>query len=101
MNRNVLLVGLKAIVVEDARKRITARDVSLFSATSLEEVRKVFDEQTIDSVIVGAGLDLETRMQIVRHVFEASDTTTVHLKDKASGPQGFLPFVNSVLSSKT
>jgi len=42
----------------------------------------------MDKVIVGAGIDLETRLQIVRHIFESSDSTTVHLT---------LPFVTSIL----
>jgi hypothetical protein len=42
----------------------------------------------MDKVIMGAGMDLETRLQIVNHIFEASDSTTVHLK---------LPFVTSIL----
>ena len=46
----------------------------------------------------GAGLDLEPRLETVREIFLASDKTTVHLKDFASGPDGFLPFVRSVLA---
>jgi hypothetical protein len=33
----------------------------------------------------------------VREIFQSSDTTTVHMKDRASGPDGFLPFVRSLL----
>jgi hypothetical protein len=40
----------------------------------------------------------EARLEIVREIFLASDKTTVHLKDFASGPDGFLPFVRSVLA---
>jgi hypothetical protein len=46
---------------------------------------------------MGAGIDLETRLQIVREIFQLSETTTVHMKDHATGSQGFLPFVRSVL----
>jgi hypothetical protein len=46
----------------------------------------------------GAGLDLDIRLEIVREIFQTSETTTVHLKDVASGPGGFLPFVRSVLA---
>jgi len=51
----------------------------------------------IDHVVVGAGTDLDTRLGIVRGIFESSDATTVYMKDHPSGPQGFLPFVRSVL----
>jgi DNA-binding response OmpR family regulator len=97
MNRNVLLVGRKAIVLDDVREGLAVQDVTLFSATTLDDVRKVLDEHAIDMVIMGAGIDLDTRLQIVRHIFEASSSTTVHLKDRDSGPQGFLPFVKGLL----
>jgi hypothetical protein len=64
----------------------------------LDEVRSAFAQADIDHVIMGAGLDLEARLEIVREIFLASDKTTVHLKDFASGPDGFLPFVRSVLA---
>lgn len=97
MNKDVLLVGRRGIVLDEVRKEITAQDVTLFDATTLEDVRNVLAEHPIDTVIMGAGLDLEMRLQIVRHVFEASDSTTVHMKDRDSGPEGFLPFVKEVL----
>jgi hypothetical protein len=98
MTRNVLLLGRTGIVVEDAQRQLRMPDVQLFSATGLDEVRAAFAEAHIDHVIMGAGLDLETRLEIIREIFQASDTTTVHLKDFASGPNGFLPFVRSVLT---
>jgi hypothetical protein len=36
-------------------------------------------------------------LEIAREVFETSDWTTVHIKDRASGPEGFLPFVRSII----
>lgn len=38
-----------------------------------------------------------TRLEIVREMFRSSDTTTVHMKDRVSGKQTFLPFARSVL----
>jgi len=98
MNKDVLLVGRTSTVLDEVRKGLTAHDVTLFCATTLDDVRKVLDEHPIDTVIMGAGVDLETRLRIVRHVFEASNSTTVHMKDFDSGPEGFLPFVEEVLN---
>jgi hypothetical protein len=98
MARNVLLLGRLGVVVEDAQRQLRLPDVQLHVATGVDEVRAAFAHAGIDHVIMGAGLDLETRLEIVREVFRASDTTTVHLKDVASGPEGFLPFVRSVLA---
>ena len=68
MMRNVLLLGRLGVVVEDAQRQL------------------------------GAGLRLEDRLEIIREVVLASDRTTVHMKDFASGPDGFLAFVRSVLT---
>ncbi|KAF2476792.1 uncharacterized protein BDR25DRAFT_300630 [Lindgomyces ingoldianus] len=46
---------------------------------------------------MGAGIELEKRLEIVRRMFELSQTTTVHLKDANLGPQGFLLFVKVIL----
>jgi hypothetical protein len=71
---------------------------SISEGTSVEDIRSVFARTTIDHVIMGGGLPLETRLEMVRVIFESSETTSVHMKDVASGSQGFLPFVRSVLS---
>jgi len=97
VTRNVLLLGRLGVVVEEAQQQLQMPDVRLFTATGLDEVRATFAEVGIDHVIMGAGLDLEVRLEIIREVFRTSDTTTVHMKDFASGPAGFLPFVRSVL----
>ena len=51
----------------------------------------------IDHAIIGGGIDLARRIEIVREVFTLSDSTTVHM-NSPSGPESFLPFVRSVLS---
>lgn len=72
-------------------------DLELLGGSGLEDVQATFAQADIDHVIVGGGLELETRLEMVREVFQASDRATVHLKDQLSGPEGFLPFVRSVL----
>jgi hypothetical protein len=53
------------------------------------------------TLIMGAGLDLDTRLEIVREIFERSDTTTVHMKGRLPAADGFLPFVSAVLNGLT
>ena len=102
MARNVLLAGRYPVLVEDAERQVTVPpSVRFFAATGLGEVRDAFAEAEIDHVIMGAGLDIEVRLEIVREVFRMSDTTTVHLKDFASGLDGFLPFAQAVLDGLT
>jgi hypothetical protein len=94
----VLLLGRLGAVIEDAQRQLQMPDVQLLVATGLDEVRSAFAQADIDHVVMGAGLDLDVRLEIVREIFLASDKTSVHMKDAASGPDGFLPFVRSVLA---
>jgi hypothetical protein len=95
---NVLLLGLKGVIVDDVKDQVQVADIQLFGGTGIDDVRTTFERTSIDSVIMGGGIDLETRLEIVREIFQLSDTTSVHMKDIASGPQGFLPFVRSILN---
>jgi hypothetical protein len=95
--KNVLLVGLTSIVIDDARDHLDMPDLRLFTGNGIDDVRSAFAQARIDHVIMGAGIDLETRLAIVREIFQSSDTTTVHMKDRASGKEAFLPFARSVL----
>jgi hypothetical protein len=93
----VLLLGLRGIVVEDARAHLQMPDVDVYGGGSIEEMRAVFAQTKVDHVIMGGGLDLEIRLAIVREVFQLSNATTVHMKDIETGPQGFFPFVHALL----
>lgn len=95
--KNVLLLGLTGVVIDDAREHLDMPDLRLFTGTGIDDVRSAFAQARIDHVIMGAGIDLETRLAIVREIFESSDTTTVHMKDRTSGKEAFLPFARSVL----
>lgn len=95
--KNVLLLGLTSAVIDDARDHLDMPDLRLFTGTGIDDVRSAFAQARIDHVIMGAGIDLETRLAIVREVFQTSDVTTVHMKDRASGKEAFLPFARSVL----
>jgi DNA-binding NtrC family response regulator len=97
MTKNVLLVGLKTIILDQVQKNLDVKDVRLFTGSSVEDVRAAFDREPIDIVIMGAGLDIDVRLEIIKLIFSLSETTTVHMKDHASGPEGLIPFVNAVL----
>jgi hypothetical protein len=97
MTQKVLLLGRTDAVLDDAQRHLDGMDIQLFGGTGIEDVRSVFAQASIDHVFMGAGIDLETRLQIIREIFQLSDMTTVHMKDHASGPKGFLPFVRAVL----
>jgi hypothetical protein len=94
----VLLLGRKGIVVENVREGISLKNVVLLGGTDLEEVKAAFSEHDISIVVMGAGIELADRLEIIEHIFNVSTSATVHMKDWDSGPQGMLPFVDSVLN---
>ena len=97
--RTVLILGRRHSVVDGAEHQLELDlpGIHLLEGISIDDVRSAFAQTKIDHVIMGAGLDLDDRLQIIREIFQASDTTSVHMKDRASGPQGFLPFIRAVL----
>lgn len=97
MLRTILLLGLMDSVVTDVKNRLAAPDVQVLTGTGLEELRVAFSKGGIDAVIMGAGIDLETRVGLVREVFTLSNSTSVHMKDRDTGPGGYFPFVQSTL----
>jgi len=97
MSQKILLLGVLDSILLDVQQ-VARPNFEYFRGTSVEDIRSVFARTTIDHVIMGGGLPLETRLEMVRVIFESSETTSVHMKDVASGSQGFLPFVRSVLS---
>jgi hypothetical protein len=74
--------------------------VTFFSGHSLEDAVGILERAHIDPVILGGGLDLDVRLQIVRSVFENSASTTVHM-NSPSGPKSYLPFVRVCFAGLT
>ena len=93
----ILLVGKQLTSVPP---RLNIKDVEYFAAPDLKTVQKIFEKNNnaIDTVIMGAGIELEKRLEVARYVFNTSNTTSVHMKDWETGPEGFVPFINRVLS---
>ena len=95
--KTCLLLGRKGIIVDDVKDSLDARAIKLIVGTSLQDVKDSFDLNDIDIVIMGGGIDIKVRLDIIRFIFETSNSTTIHMKDWNSGPTGMLPFVNGVL----
>lgn len=98
MARKILLLGRKGIVVDDAKAYLTDPDLEIFAGTGIDDLRATFSHHPdIKHVFMGAGIDLEIRLDIVRETFHLSQDTSVHMKDASSGRQGFLSFVKAIL----
>jgi hypothetical protein len=97
MAKTVLLLGVRADVLEPVRQELQTPGIEFLSGTGEADVDGALRNADIDHVIIGGGLDLGARAAMVRKVFQSSDRATVHMKDQMSGPEGFLPFVKAVL----
>jgi hypothetical protein len=97
MSKKILLLGVLDSILADVEQQVARPDLEVFRGTSVEDVRSTLARTNIDHVIMGGGIPLETRLEMVREIFQSSDTANVHMKDQSSGSQGFLPFVRSVL----
>jgi hypothetical protein len=95
--KKILLVGKQ---LTNVPPELAIKNVQFFAAPDLKTAREVFEKNNnvIDMVIMGAGIELEKRLDIARYVFTISNKTTVHMKDRETGPEGFVPFINGVLA---
>ena len=96
--RKVILLGKLQSNLDKGRAQITVPDIEFISCTSLASLQDALTMQGVDTVITGAGLDLEIRLAAIQIIYKASDGISVYMKDYASGPEGFGPFANRVLN---
>ncbi len=95
---NVMLIGRNQWVIDAAERELTSPQRAVYGAVTMAELEAVLTENRIDHAFVGPGLDLDLRMELIRRVFELTDSTTVHLKDFSHGPEGALAFVEAILT---
>lgn len=101
MSIKVLLMERLNIVVEDAKGQFNVPDSEDFTTTELAQVKAIFHDHSIQHVFMGAGIEIEQRLEIVRSVFQDSEkNTTVRRKDAASGQKGCFPVAQAILSGR-
>jgi hypothetical protein len=97
MNKKILLLGVLDSILAEVEQQVARPGFEFFRGTSVEDVRATLARTNIDQVIMGGGLPLETRLEMVREIFLSSDTANVHMKSHIPRSEGFLPFVQAVL----
>ncbi len=94
MMKSGLLIGGHAAYLGKLAQAVRAEDIALFVATNLDDVNRIFDNETIDIVILGRESDPEYRLQVLRRIFAVSPTSSVHLMGTGGDP---LLFVRAML----
>lgn len=97
--RKVILLGKLQSNLDKGRAQITVPDIDFITCTSLASLQDALTDPDVDTVITGAGLELDVRLTAIKMIYKASDSISVHMKDYASGPEGFGPFANRVLNN--
>jgi hypothetical protein len=64
-----------------------------------EVIRQLETEPGIACVVMGAGLDDAIRGDLVGVIARRRPDVTIHLKDRASGPEGMAAFVRTVVEA--
>jgi hypothetical protein len=59
--------GVLDSILADAQQQVAHPDFEFFRGTSLEDVRATLARTNIDHVIMGGGIPLETRLEMVRN----------------------------------
>ena len=93
----VILMGRKPETMMKLVAGLKQTDVKFATGTGINDLKVAFSDELPAAVIMGAGLPLEVRLSIIEYIFEHSKSTTVHMKDWASGSSGMLPFVSGIV----
>lgn len=96
--KKCILLGLLRSVLDDAIEKLADPAFELIGCTSIEEMKATLETNEIAHVFIGAGLDIDIRIAAARAVLETSLVTQVHLKNYSAGPQGYLPFIRTILA---
>ncbi len=97
----VLLIGRLPHVIGNVAKELQHLPIEWLGAHDhAEVVRQLETEPRISCVIMGAGLDDRIRGDLIGIIAELRPDLCIHLKDRASGPDGLVPFVARVVESE-
>jgi hypothetical protein len=65
MTKRVLILGLQPSLVDDFRRQLEMPDVEFVGGTGADDVRSALVQGDLDHVILGGGLNLQTRLEAV------------------------------------
>ncbi len=94
----VLLIGRLPNVIGNVAQQLDHLPIQWLGAHDQDEVRRQLDaEPRIACAIIGAGLDDKIRGEMVGIIAARRPDICIHLKDRASGPDGLMPFVARIV----
>ena len=101
MHPVVLLIGRLPAVIGNVALQLDHLPIEWLGAHDhAEVVRQLETEPRIACVIMGAGLDDGMRGDLIGLIASLRPDVCIHLKDRASGPDGLVPFVQRVVQQE-
>jgi hypothetical protein len=93
----VLLVGRLPHVIGNVASELDHLPIRWLGAHDHGEVIRQLDTKPdIACVIMGGGLDDDIRGDLVGLIAQRRPDICIHIKDRASGPEGMVPFVERI-----
>ena len=96
MTYKVLIVAKTANWLEGFIKQIDTKNIEIFGGINLDDVRRIFEQESIDLLFMGPHYPGDDRLQIIEHVYSVSKSTSVHMKSNEADP---VSFVNSIIKA--
>ena len=94
----VIFIGRLPTVIGDVARQLDHFPIQWLGAHDQDEVCRQLDaEPRIACAIMGAGLDDRVRGEMIGLIAARRPDICIHLKDRASGPEGLVPFVERVV----
>lgn len=94
----VVILGRTQPVLDDVIAEVSRPGLTITGSTDPQHLLDALTDVPVDLVVIGGGIDLDSRLALVREVFDRSADTTVHL-NSPSGPASFLPFVRALVNA--
>ena len=94
----VLLVGRLRDVIANVAVQLEHLPVEWLGAHNREEVIRQLDmEPKIACVVMGGSMDDSTRGELIGVIAQRRPDLCIHVKDRASGPEGMASFVRRMV----
>lgn len=87
MKHKILIVGRKSNIINLNLTNEQNEYVDFVTATNVEETQAKLNEE-VDAVIIGAGLEKQTRQDVYEVLLDSTTRTAVFCNAKDTGPEG-------------
>lgn len=95
--KTIILAGRLPGIVNNLTRQLSREDVHFLGATNAAELANHLNNEDVESVIMGGGLEDTVRAELCLMIWQTRDDLPIHIKDRASGPGGMAGFVTGIL----